>query len=711
MRNLLGRLHARPAADLDRIAAFWRVPLGGSDRHARVGALYRVMIDPVAGRDVWERLAADEAAVIRSLIDAAAEQAPTLAELATELGVSVDEARDAALRLYRVGLLAREGDNEELPIGEAPRLFLPRELSLLFRRILDEIDLGDRSRTPLHVLIAWLDDGEIDEAAETWGVTIVPGVRRRDDIGRRLLRQIGDPARVAKVALGLGPDARRVWEAVTAAANRGPLALAEAVAPIAGGDDPRAAARVRHALGRLERSLLVWHTYLADGSRALFLPAEIRDPRPAPATPLPPLLPLLPIAVKEPPARPLEAVPWDLLTFLRDVTTSPWPAESEPGRGRLRALNRRLWNAGKELPPPGYVAFLAALATGEGLIGATGEPPTIRPTAAVRRWRDRTFAEQAASLRTRWLDDLEWTEAEGQDEVELWGVEWPRARRRLLALLVEPTVGIATDRWYALELLAQRLAAREPALLGQRFTAATARLSGESGAGAGEEEARAAATAQAIAIELGTALAWFGFVDVAESAGEGQGVRLTAAGATLAHGRELPETPASGEAVSVAADGSIQLRRPSPARVWALSAFADPVALRPAPRYALSADSLRRALEAGFDATQVVAFLERQGGGPLPTALADLFATWQRTVRRVRVRSALLLTPDDGEDVAALVALAVERGWETRGVADGVVALVLPGDDAEEAIAALREAGFSPVKGGAAGGRRRWPAR
>ena len=30
MRNLLGRLHARPPAELPRIAACWRVPLGGA---------------------------------------------------------------------------------------------------------------------------------------------------------------------------------------------------------------------------------------------------------------------------------------------------------------------------------------------------------------------------------------------------------------------------------------------------------------------------------------------------------------------------------------------------------------------------------------------------------------------------------------------------------------------------------------------------------
>ena len=65
MRNLLGRLHARSPAELARIAAFWQVPLGGGDRHAQIGALYRTLIDPRAVRSAWERLGPDDRALVR----------------------------------------------------------------------------------------------------------------------------------------------------------------------------------------------------------------------------------------------------------------------------------------------------------------------------------------------------------------------------------------------------------------------------------------------------------------------------------------------------------------------------------------------------------------------------------------------------------------------------------------------------------------------
>src|SRR5690348_9367193 len=127
MRNLLGRLHARPAADLGRIAAFWRVPVADAPGPAQVGALYRAMIDPRAARAVWDRLDLDERAMTRLLALADGPDALlALPDLANRLGLPETTARDVAIRLYRVGMVARDGDDEPLPVGVAPRLFMPR---------------------------------------------------------------------------------------------------------------------------------------------------------------------------------------------------------------------------------------------------------------------------------------------------------------------------------------------------------------------------------------------------------------------------------------------------------------------------------------------------------------------------------------------------------------------------------------------------------
>jgi hypothetical protein len=707
MRNLLGRLHARPAADIDRIAAWWRVPLGGGggtgDRGGGIGLLYRWMTDPIAARDAWARLAADEAALVRALVDDP-DHGATVPEIAAALRCDPAAARDVAIRLYRTGLLAREGDEAELPLGELPRLFLPRELALLFRRVLDEIDLGDRSATPLRALVEWLDDGEIEDAAEAWGVPAAPGARQRGEVTRRLLRHAADPERIARVVATLPRDARRLWEAVLTAGGEGsiPLSAALEAADLAA-DDPPGSARRRAALETLERRLLVLPTYGADGQRLLFVPPEILSPSPPPAPPLPPAEPLPDDAVPDHPARHPDALAWDLMTLLRDVAAGGWPAHGSPPRGRLRGLNRRLWLRGPDSPPTGYVSFLLALAAAEGLVAEDdGDPPTLRLGANGRAWRDMSFPDQTRRLRDRWLAFPDRVEAAGRGDVSVWGVDWRSARARLLALLGDPLVGLTDGVWLPLDAVAARIAAHDPDLLGPAFTAATARLGVEAAYGS-DEDARAAATAEVVGGALATAFDWFGLVETASAPARRQrAVRLTGFGRVAAGGGSLPaprhEGAGDGPPLAVAADGLIRLLRPSPLRIWVLSAFAEQEALGPEPTYRLSEAALARAINAGFDLERVVSFLARQAGDPLPAELEAQVRAWARGVRRVRARRGLLLVPDDPTDRGAVTTAAREHGWTAEPHGDGVLVLVpadLPDPD-EAVLAALRAAGLSP---------------
>src|SRR5215204_1029631 len=111
MRNLLGRLQARRLLTLLRIREAWSVPLYVESKSEVVGALYRAMTDMWTVRDVWDRREPADRAMVVALTDAPDEAlAPTLDELATRLGVAVEEVRETALRLYRAGILARDGD-------------------------------------------------------------------------------------------------------------------------------------------------------------------------------------------------------------------------------------------------------------------------------------------------------------------------------------------------------------------------------------------------------------------------------------------------------------------------------------------------------------------------------------------------------------------------------------------------------------------------
>jgi hypothetical protein len=699
MRNLLGRLNARTTEELTRIAAAWQVPLSSGDRLAMVSRLYRALADPRTARDCWDRLPEDERAMVR-LLAVSEETALTLPELAGHLGVPEEEARQTAVRLYHKAIVAREGDDEPLPVGALPRLFLPRELTLLFRRVQDEIDAGDISATPLRALLSLLDDRELEEAAETWGVRVVPGLRGREDLTRQVLQQVGDAARVTAVAGKRKRDAALIWRRLQDAPDGAPVPLKEAAeaAGLAAGD-ARQAQRLRDALAELEGSLLVWHTYRPDGSRWLFIPAEVRTPQPARFDDLPALTPALVPPAGELPWRPSSALAWDLLTLLREFSAEGVPRVHDAAdlpRSWRRRLSRALWQRGTDLPPVGYVEFLAYLARAEGLLrggpDAGQEPLTLDP--AIRLWRDRSFPDQMERLRRWWLASQSWIEGVARDDVDVWGAEWVPFRRKLLVHLA----ALADDHWYALEDLAAWLAARDPEMLGATFTVATARRVEPAD---GDTGRRRAAIAEVVAVTLETAFRWFGLVDVAESGQRSRLVRLTAAGRALAHAQPFPadEHSSDGAPLVVAPNGVIELREPSPLRVWSLSAFADVDRLDRVSTYRLTDDSVARALNAGFEVRQILSFLAAQSGAPVPAEVKQQLEEWTEGFRRVRLRRAVVVTPEDASLVGELSEVIASQGLTARSLDDALV-ILFPATGAEDPEArlpaALREAGFTP---------------
>src|ERR671913_513909 len=71
MRNLLGRLHARPLPELLRMADSWAVPALGESKSDVVAALYRAMTDPRAMRDLWQQYTSQERTLVAFLADVA----------------------------------------------------------------------------------------------------------------------------------------------------------------------------------------------------------------------------------------------------------------------------------------------------------------------------------------------------------------------------------------------------------------------------------------------------------------------------------------------------------------------------------------------------------------------------------------------------------------------------------------------------------------
>jgi hypothetical protein len=709
MRNLLGRLHARRLPELLRIADAWGVPLHVDNKGEVVATLYRAMTDQRTVRDVWDRLPEAERAVAAVLADAPdGAGAPTVAELATRLGVAEDEARETALGLYRAGLLAREGDDEPLPIGAAPRLLMPREVALNIRRIEDEMAAGDLAQAPLRVLVELLDDAELEAAARTWGLRTLPGVARRQDLVSRLLRLVNDRERVGRVAASRSRDAIAIWRIMRGPS--GPLSLSDAaVRSGLGGMDKVTVARLRVALAELEGSLLVWHAYRRDGTRWLFVPPEIRNPGEAPATALPPLE-IATLEAHEAPAwHHPDAVAWDLLTLLR-ILSNPqapvWEGSEPPPRWLLRALATRSWFGSHEGLPTGYIELLHHLAIAERVLAIDEEarPPRIESGPQARAWRGETFATETMRLRERWLHLPHWIEGEPAGIVEVWGADWRGMRPRLLAALADPNFGLEPEAWVTLDSLVARIAAGFPALLGPSFTAATARLGGEAGAGVDEDEARRAALSDVIAFELAGPFAWFGLTSVLDRVRQSRLIRLTRVGAavTAQEPMAVDEVGEAGAALLVDPGGEVTLQWPSPNRVWALSAFTEPVDLGPQSHYRLTPDSIALALGSGIERAQIVAFLERGSGRPLPDELAANLAAWARSYRRVGLQRAVVLRLDEASQCGALMHRLREDGWPVEAHHSSSLLVTLDGDGASgerdegHLVAAIRAAGFAP---------------
>ena len=712
MRNLLGRLHARRLPELLRIADAWAIPLHAENKGEVVATLYRAMTDPRAVRDVWDRLDPAQRAMAAAMADAPdATVSPTLDELAAALGVAEPQARDTALYLYRAGILAREGDDEPLPVGATPRLLMPREIALNLRRLQDEMAAGDLTQSPLRALIELLDDAELESAARTWGLRSVPGVTRREEVAARLLRLVDDDKRVDRVVRGRSRDAAAIWKMVRAATE--PVPLAEVARTVGlGGQEQQTVARLRAALTELEGALLVWHAY-RDGERRLFVPAEIRNPGEAPAVELPPLVDVALESTLLPAWHHPDAAAWDLLTLLRiasDRQAPVWEAAAAPPRWLARAAHRRLWFRGHEGPPVGYLELLQSLALAEGVlaIDEDARPHRIVPGPHARTWRGQAFPAQTAQLRERWLRLPRWIEGEPAALVEIWGANWRGMRPRLLAALADPEIGLLPGRWATLESLAARLAAHCPTLLGSSFSAATARMGGDAGAGGDEREARTAALGDVIAVELAGPFTWFGITATLDVPGQPRAIKLTAPGAALAAGKPLPpedDSGASAPPIGVDPAGEIALRIPTPARVWALSAFTEPVDLNRESHYRLTASSIAAALAAGIEREQIVAFLERGSRQPLPPALAADLTAWARGYRRVRLRRAVILTCDDPDERQPLLHTLNEGGWSAEPLGESAVVVSLPPADPaasladhgeEPLLATLRAAGHAP---------------
>lgn len=707
MKNLLGRLHARSNDQRERIAMLWRVPVFDRDTSRSIGRIYQAMTDPRAARDTWLRLDPMQQRIVRLLVPD--DTTPlTIAELAAALGEDEETTRDGAVQLFFWGILGRDGDTQELPIGEQPRVFVPGELMYLFRRVIEEIEAGDLSEYPLRRLLELRDDVELENTATRWGMRVLPGVKRRSDLIAEILEAVATPGRLDNVVHGLSRPAAALWRAMGAAEEPGPQPYTEIVerAGLTVVEAPLMLAIeqstiLRDALESLESAALVNHSWLGPDARGLFIPKEVLHPQTVPVNvPLSTVQPLPAGTVPETVSMHPFALAWDVMTVVREISAKGppvWVPGKELPTHWLRMINSRLWFHGESEPPDGYAATLLHLALGVGALEPAPRTPGMEraaikpmPGRNVRWWRGLSFAEQTERLRQHWLGEENWIEGRESAEIDVRSADWVRFRHRLLTAVAR----LDQDEWVLVQDASMRLAEQDLTILGDYFEVAGGRA---------EIRNRKSAIALVIAVELMTAFSWFGFVEIVELEDLGTAMRVTPAAALAA--REIgavvrPNEPDSGPILTVNHEGVIHLRRPAPIHIWSLTAFADNEQLQPEAVYQMRPQSIGAALGAGFDLQQITTYLERQSGNPMPDPLETRLREWTAGYKRVKLRRAVSLDLDVQHGREDLLAVLKDAGFEPVETTITAIMVMLPdtGDDAVAAeqhlTAVLRKAGY-----------------
>ncbi len=690
MRNLLGRLHDRSPHDLELIARWWEVEPGRRDRYAVAGLLYRTMTDPWAYALAWEQLSPFEQALIELLTSDGSSR--TVTQLSERMRASDETVRNLVTRLFRIGFLYVDQDDDDgsaLPDVQDPKYFLPRELAHLTGRLREERDLGIPADLDVDALLDRLNDGALADIAEHMGRQIIPAVAMRRELIAQISPRLADPEHLRDTVRSFNPTVSRVWRWLFERTSPGaPLELRDALG--------LSNAELRLAVQTLARRGLIWRGYEEDGTLRLVIPEVLRHPRKAPEPSSPALVRVPEGAVEAVDWIFPYAAPWDLLTVVRALSSGLLVRRREgiDGRpGALRRLSQVLWRRNGDVPPTGYVQFLDFLTRGLGLLESDGRGVA---TARMNAWSRQGFPRLNRELLDIWMRSTSWPEVTQRDLLQIWGGDWPNFRTRLLGRLREVPQGT----WVTLESFAVRFAMENPAALGAHFTAA---MSHEAMPDASDDRRRAVLQA-AVEATVTLACEWLGLVQISSS--ERRTVFcLTELGAWLCgQAPDPPHEPELGShPLTVQANFEILLLRPSPRRVWALSAFTETIRLDHVSTYQVTRASVERGMSAGLSSAQICGFLEQQGEEPLPQNVTYEIENWARGFRRVVIRQGVMLDADDSDDCTRIAEALDAAGFKAERLPGDRLLVLNHGElsDGELADALeekLRDLGHTPLR-------------
>ncbi|MGE5828903.1 MAG: helicase-associated domain-containing protein [Micromonosporaceae bacterium] len=510
---------------------------------------------------------------------------------------------------------------------------------------------------------------------------------------------VADPARLRRTLLSAPPEARAVLDRLAAGPPVGTIAANTRASARTPGRAPEPAPAPETPV-----QWLVAHRLLYAAAPDLVeLPREVgvvlrRETGPlGPVHPTPPEIdaPPRPVSTVDSAGagQAVEAVR-QMEALLHALAETPTPVLRAGGLG-VRDLRRLARDSGTT---EAVAATLLEIAFTAGLLGQSDpSEPSWLPTPAYDTWRTASLGPRWLKIARTWRDMVRAPAMVGQrddkeklisalsgDVIRLGG---PALRRLALAALAELPAGAGAEP----DAIIARLAWQEPRRIGRGGGLAAL--------------ARAALTeAAALGITGLGALTSYGRRLHAEERADPDrdplGVRAGEDDPVLAELEPLLPVPV--DHVLVQADLTVVVPGPpEPSLAAELALMADTESGGGATVYRVTAESVRRALDAGYPATDIHGLFRRRSRTPVPQALQYLIDDVARRHGGLRVGPASAYVRS--EDEALLTEVLADRrlsGLSLRRLAPTVLASA---HSTVRLLAALRDAGYAPVPEDATG--------
>jgi hypothetical protein len=381
-----------------------------------------------------------------------------------------------------------------------------------------------------------------------------------------------------------------------------------------------------------------------------------------------PPLPLMAVPGADHPGDPSRAL-GDLEAVLDEWAQTP-PACLQKGGLGVRELKKTAKTLGFG---ERYVSFLYALAVEAQLVGVDDEN-RIGPSPIAVEWAADPPPQRWSALLGSWIGATLWTEDnDGLVPVDkVVRMDWlAHIRASVTSELAALPPGTGTD----VASLAARIAWRFPS----RFAST-----------------EAAVELVERAVE---ALAWLGTATGRDPIAVVEPARSAARDGGWATGRGPGAMAFAAEVSTCTVGADLNVIVPGPPvhdLASALRRFADLKASSPARIYKLSEASVRRALDGGMQASEIMSLLERHSTTDIPQNVAYLIEdVARRHGHLVAGRSGLYLRSDDPALLRAAVADRRLTSMRPRLIAPTVA--VLDANDVEVLLTALRMAGYLPI--------------